>query len=161
MKLYELNREMTQLLESADPVTGEVDAKAFDSLSLAKEEKQKNVIMFVHHLSGDQEAIEKEIERLENMRKQTENAKNGLLNYLKYSMELDGVTELDFVTFKARIKKNPPKLELDKDCTAIPDKFWKITSTQTLDKKAVKEAIENGEEVPGCKLVQDTRLELK
>ncbi len=161
MKLYEINREMTQLIESADATTGEIDSQAFDALALAKEVKQKNIVLFVNHLSSDSDAIEKEIERLSTMKKRTESSKEWLLNYLKQSMEFDGVDELDFVTFKAKIKKNPPRLEVGNEL--IDEKFYKtkVVETKTLDKEAVKEAIKNGESVPGCSIVQGTRLEIK
>lgn len=160
MKLYEINKEMTQLIESADPTTGEVDAVAFEALALAKGEKQKNIVLFVNHLDSDNEAIEKEIERLKVMRARSENAKKWLLNYLKESMEFDGVTELDFVTFKAKIKKNPPRLDVGESVN-IPEKFWKVKTTKELDKDAIKEAIKSGEEVKGCSIAQGTRLEIK
>ncbi len=161
MKLYEINREMTQLIESADVTTGEIDSQAFEALAIAKEEKQKNIVLFVNHLSSDSDAIDKEIERLSTMKKRTESTKGWLLNYLKQSMELDGVDELDFVTFKAKIKKNPPRLEVGNEL--IDEKFWKVkvVETKTLDKEAIKEAIKNGESVPGCSIVQGTRLEIK
>lgn len=160
MKLYELNKAIADLLEQANPETGEIDETAFTALSIAKEEKQKNIILFVNHLSSDSEAIEKEIERLEDMKRKTENAKKWLTEYLKRSMEQDSVSELDFTTFKAKIKKNPPKLALE-DPAKIPDKFWKLVSKQELDKEAVKEAIKQGEEIKGAKIVQTTRLEIK
>lgn len=161
MKLYEINKAMTELIESADLETGEIDEQAFNALTLAKEEKQKNIVIFCNHLSSDSDAIEKEIERLANMKKRTENAKKWLMQYLKKSMEMDGVTELDFSTFKAKIKKNPPKVELEKDYTTIPARFWKTKTLQELDKKALKEALENGEDIQGAKIIQNTRIEIE
>ena len=161
MKLYEINKALTEIIESANPETGEIDEQALNMLVIAKEEKQKNIVMFCNQLGSDSEAIEKEIERLENMKKRTANLQKWLMGYLKSSMETDGVTELDFVTFKAKIKKNPPKVEVESDYIKLPEKFWVTKVSRELNKKAIKEAIENGVKVQGAKLIQDTRIEIK
>lgn len=160
MQLYKINQEIMKLVTEANPETGEIDLTAFTALSIAKEEKQKNIIYVCNHLDSDTQAIEDEIERLKTMKAKTENAKNALLRYLKDSMDMDGITELDFTIFKAKIKKNPPRLEI-KDETNVPVKFWKEKIVKSVDKDAIKEALKSGEEIAGCYLFQGTRLEIK
>lgn len=160
MKLYEINQAITQLVESANPETGEVDVQAFEDLALAKEEKQKNIVMFCNHLESDQEAIEKEIDRLTTMKKRAESGKRWLMGYLKNSMEQDNITELDFVTFKAKIKKNPPKVVIH-DETKLYARFGEAKTVMSIKKDELKEALKTGEHVDGAVLVQDTRLEIK
>jgi hypothetical protein len=45
----------------------------------------------------------------------------------------------------------------------VPEKFMKAPPPPppALDKKAVAEALKAGEDVPGCRLEQGTRLEIK
>lgn len=160
MKLYEINRAMTQIIESANPETGEIDEQAFNALALAKEDKQKNIVIFINQLDNDNEVIKKEIERLEGMKKRTESAKEWLTGYLKKSMEADGINELNFTTFKAKIQKNPPKVIIHNE-EKLYERFGKMETIVKIDKQALKEALKNNEEIEGAELLQETRLVIK
>jgi hypothetical protein len=55
------------------------------------------------------------------------------------------------------VKKNPPRVEIV-DEEAIPPEFNDYTPS--VNKAAIKSALEDGKEVPGAELVQTTRLDV-
>lgn len=156
--LYQINAEIQALLASADE-NGEINAEMFDQLQIAKQDKQLNIIKFIKHLENDEALIKQETERLTTLKSQATKRKEWLTKYLADSMKIDGVTELDFTTFKAKFKKNPPKLVIVEG-TLLPEKFTitKVDIQPAKDK--IKEALKAGEEVKGCHIEQTERLSI-
>lgn len=154
--LYQINDQIQQVIQSADE-NGVIDETAFEQLQLAKSDKQLNIIKFIKHLDNDVEVIKKEAERIETLKKQTEKRKEWLTNYLAQSMRIDGVNELDFTTFKAKFRKNPPRLTVI-DEASLPQEYIVTKTVTSPDKDKIKEAIKSGQEIPGCSLEQAERL---
>lgn len=158
--LYKINQELISLVERADPETGVIDEQAFEALTLEKEEKQLNIARFIKHLDNDLYVIEKEAKRIADLKRITEARQEWLKSYLQKSMELDGKKEIDFTLFKARIKQNPPSVNIfNEDC--ILSKYWVVKEVRSFDKKLIKEDLKNGIIVEGAELVTKERLEVK
>ena len=64
--------------------------------------------------------------------------------------------------FALKIKKNPPSVVIDSP-DMIPAEFMKAPPPPppSIDKVAIKEALKSGTEVPGARLNQELRLEIK
>lgn len=159
MNLYEINQKIIDLINSGDE-NGEIDSKAFDELQITKEEKQLNICKFIKKLEADDDVFEKEIERIKKLQERSKKKKEWLKQYLQSSMEFEGVSELDFTVFKAKIRKNPPRLVIQ-DEAQIPTKFKVEKVSISIDKDGIKQAIKEGEAVQGCILEQTERLEIK
>lgn len=81
-----------------------------------------------------------------------------LLNtYLKRNMEALGEKKVETPLYTASVALNPRAVEIT-DEKAIPGMFLVQKTTYAVDKVAVKRAIEGGQEVPGARLVQGSRL---
>jgi len=160
MQLYKIDAALMNLVENADPVTGEIDGEALASLTLAKEEKQLHVAQFIRHLDNELEVIDKEISRLQSMKKTSEARQEWLRNYLKKFMDIDGRTELNFTTFKAKIKENPGAVVID-DEDLIPEEYKSSKTVVSISKATLKIPLTAGESIPGCHLEKTTRLEIK
>ena len=158
MNLYQINSEIQALIIAADE-NGEIDARLFDQLQITKSEKQLNIIKFIKHLENDEEAIKGEFDRLKVLKEQAAKRKESLTRYLAESMRIDGVTELDFTTFKAKFKKNPPKL-LIADDAKLPDEYTVTKIDIQPDKDKIKAAIKAGQEIVGCRIEQGERLDI-
>jgi len=104
------------------------------------------------------EAIKKMAARAEAMERRAEH----LRERLKTGMEIAGVSELSCPYFAIKIRKNPPAVDVW-DERQIPQKFMvqPPPPAKKVDKKAIKAAIDAGEEVPGAQIVQGTRLEIR
>jgi hypothetical protein len=69
-----------------------------------------------------------------------------------------GVKKVEGNEYWFKVKKNPPRVEIV-DEEAIPPEF--IGYTPTVNKAAIKSALEDGKQVPGAELVQTTRLGIR
>lgn len=159
MNLYQINSQIQQVVEAADD-NGEINAELFDQLQIVKEEKQLNVIKYIKHLENEEELFDKEIERIKKLKQIAGNRKEWLKKYLENSMRIDGRTEIDYPLFKAKIRKNPPRLTIA-DEKLIPEEFKKQEIIIKIDKDAIKDALKSGKEIAGCALEQNERLEIK
>jgi hypothetical protein len=56
-----------------------------------------------------------------------------------------------------KVKKNPPSVVID-DLSKVPTKFQHQKIEVTLDKVAIKNAIQAGEKVDGCHIEQSEKL---
>jgi hypothetical protein len=98
-------------------------------------------------------------------RKAIEKRAEHLREYTKACMEVAGVTKIECPHFALTIKKNPPSVDVW-DEKQIPIRFMRTPEpppppVPVPDKKAIAEAIKNGEEVFGAMLVHGSRLEIK
>jgi hypothetical protein len=75
-------------------------------------------------------------------------------------MMLAGINEVKSSLFTIKLGKNPAKVSIT-DQALVPDKFVRTTLTIAPDKNAIKDALQAGEEVPGCELVRDTVLKVR
>jgi len=109
-------------------------------------------------------AIDAEIARLTALKVHRQKVADGLRAYLKDNMERAGIEKIECPLFRLTIKKNPPSVEL-LDTSALPAEFWRTPEPKppvaAPDKTAIKTALAAGVVVPGARLVQGTRLEVK
>lgn len=109
-------------------------------------------------------AIDAEITRLQALKAQRDRVAQGLRDYLKVNMERAGIEKIDCPMFSISIRKNPPAVEVD-DTSALPAAFWRTPEPKppvaAPDKAAIKAALSKGDAVPGARLVQNTRIEIK
>lgn len=108
--------------------------------------------------------IDAEIARLTALKAHRQKVADGLRAYLKDNMERAGIEKIECPLFRLTIKKNPPSVEL-LDTSALPAEFWRTPEPKppvaAPDKTAIKTALAAGVVVPGARLVQGTRLEVK
>ena len=106
-------------------------------------------------------AIDAEIARLQALKVQRERVAQGLRDYLKLNMETAGIEKITCPFFTISIAKNPPAVDIF-DPLSLPAKFMVLPEPKPAapDKTAISLAIKAGEDVPGAKLVQGTRLKV-
>jgi len=109
-------------------------------------------------------AIDAEIARLTALKAHRQKVADGLRAYLKDNMERAGIEKIECPLFRLTIKKNPPSVEL-LDTSELPAEFWRTPEPKppvaAPDKAAIKAALQDGKDVPGARLNQGTRLEVK
>lgn len=126
------------------------------------EVKAQNYGFLIRNLQANATAMKEAEENMARRRKAAENRAQYMLDRLKTGMEIAGVTKLDFPEFSISIKKNPASVDIFEP-GLIPAEFMSTPLPPPLapDKTAIKKAIADGQDVPGAKLVQATRLEVK
>lgn len=107
-------------------------------------------------------SIDAEITRLRALKAQREARAERLRGAIVRYMSETACTELFTDLYTVKLRKNPPSVEIT-DEAIIPAAYRKIVvkETETIDKKAIAEALKHGNLVDGANLVTRFRLEVK
>ncbi len=171
--LYELDNSITELLDRGfnmaciDTETGEIDfdkaSQFLDGLQLERKTKLENIALFIKNLESEADAIKQEEQNLAARRKAKEKKADQLRDYIKNSMLL--FNEPKFETARVAMSFRTSKVvEVDEDILWKMDyatKYYKEKREYSLDKKAIKEAIESGIEVAGAYISERKNLQIK
>jgi hypothetical protein len=141
---------MNLLTMAEDP---DIDPEAFaDTLAGiegAIEDKADGYAKVIRTLEGDAAACDAESKRLRNKKQIIENNIKRMKSALQYAMEATGKTKFKTALFSFGIQKNPAAVVMDEGYIEnIPERFL-IPQDPVIDKKAIKEALKNGEDLEG------------
>lgn len=140
--LYEITGEFLELLNmlNDDEVDEQLILDTIEGVECEFEEKADNIAKFIRTLEGNIDAINKEIERLNNRKKTFENKIKNIKQYLYNSMKVIGKTKFTTNLFSFNIQKNSGKrtLTITKDIELIPEKF-KIKQPDKIDGDKVRD----------------------
>jgi len=133
-----------------------------ESISGDIEEKSINVAMFVRNLEASADAIEMQVQAMNERAAAIRKKADHVRDYLRANMEHAKLQKIESPFFVLSIRKNPPSVIID-DEKQIPPSF--LTTPEPpqprLDKTKVKDALKAGQVVPGAHLEQKTRLEIR
>lgn len=157
MKLYEIKEEFLRL---ADMDLDEQTLKdTLESLEFDLEEKIDSVACFIKSLEAEETALKNEVDNLlvraKNKAKKADSLKQYLFNTLKQLDKPKFETSRNVLS----IKKNPVSVVLDEGFNE--SKYIVEKVSYQADKVSIKEALQNGEIIPGARLEQKERLEVK
>lgn len=159
MNLYNLSSDYQRLLDK-----DEYDAAELDALEHLQDNIEDKAVAISKHILNMQAEYAAVVHRQKEMfeRASALSAKmDSLKEYLRDTLQkchIDKITKSpDFVI---SIKTNPPSIHID-DEDKLPKNFFKVKETISIDKTSIKEAIDNGEVVPGASVIRRTRLEIK
>lgn len=158
MTLYELTDDYLNLLELAeDP---DVDEQAFkdtlDGIEGALEDKADNYARIMRQLEADAAACDAESKRLKNKSKTINANITRMKQALQYAMQATGKTKFKTALFSFGIQKNPASVVMDEAYIEnIPERFL-IRKDPEINKRAIKEAINNGEDLGGLAHLEQT-----
>jgi len=134
-----------------------------DSLSVLHgtlTEKCENVAMWRENqlvvARAKREAAKRMIEQAGAIERRAES----MVEYLDMNMQLSGITEIECDMFKISYRKNPASVHIT-DQALIPAEFIKEKTTESVDKVALKKALQEGLECDGAEIVQDQKLVIK
>lgn len=166
--LYVLTNQYLELAEKladadfdAQTVADTIEASGItDELSV----KAQGIEYVARGALAHHDAIDAEIARLQALKAKRDKVAQGLRDYLKENMERAGIEKIECPMFSISIRKNPPSVEV-LDTAALPKEFWRTPDPKppvsSPDKARIKEALQYGDNVPGARLTQSTRLEVK
>ncbi len=154
-------REMAERLADLD-IDEQTLVDTLEGESGALVEKGQNVAFVVRNLEANASAIKEAETAMSARRKALENRATRLRKYLLEGMRLANIQRIDSPYFAIKIAKNPPSVDVY-ELGLVPADY--MTSPPPpppqLDKVLVRKAIEDGFEVPGCRLVRAERVEIK
>lgn len=125
-------------------------------------EKSQSVAFVIRNMEAFAAAVKAEADAMTERAKQAQKRADSIKAYLHSCMTLAGVQKIEHPQFTLSIAKNPASVQILDD-KQIPAKFMRqpVPPPAAPDKKAIKAAIEAGEDVPGVKLAQGTSLRIK
>lgn len=149
-KLADLDLDEQTVADTLEGLSGELEVKA------------TNVAAFTRNLEASAEAIKNAEAAMAARRRSIERRAESLRAYLKANMERVGIVKIESPQFCLAIKKNPPAVHVEAP-ELVPAEYMKTPPPPppVLDKKSVADALKAGRDVPGCRLDQGTRLEIK
>ena len=156
--LYELTNEYMALLEMAeDP---DIDPQAFadtlEALGGELEMKADGYARVMKELEGRAATMRFESKRLENGYKTIERNIDRMKHALQDSMVATDKRKFKTDLFSFSIRKNPASVVIDRE-TSIPPEFL-IPQDPKIDKKAIKAAIDRGDNITFAHLEQGESL---
>lgn len=162
MTLYEIDKAIQDAYEAGiDPETGEVvDDAAFaaiDQLQMEREQKCENIACWIKDLKAEAAAIKAEADSLTKRAKAAENRAESLKRYLGYALAGE-----KFKTPKCSITyRKSTSVEVDPDALGYLDEKYLRFKDPEPDKKAIATALQEGEILEGCRLVENTSIIIK
>ena len=157
--LYELTNQYQQLLELESEIDEQTFIDTLQSIDEAIEDKAENLAKVIKEIESTVSVITNEISRLQSKKQALNNRVANLKTYLQGEMEKVNKTKVKGALFTVNIQNNPPSLKVE-NTDKIPKGFY-IEQEPTLDKKALKEAVKNGEVIEGVALVQTQSVRIR
>lgn len=163
MKLFDITSQLLQLenaLEQAEGVEESTLLEAqqyLDGLKLERTEKIENCVALLKNWEALETAIKAEETALKARRESLEKRADWLRSYLSYCLQPGE----KFETAKCKIswRKSESVEILDEE--KIPEEYLKTETIKKVHKKAIKEALKAGGEVPGAELREKNNLTIK
>ena len=155
--IYDIRREIADFEFEVDPETGELlNALSWDALNMAFDEKVENIACFIKNLTSDIAAFKAEEDQLARRRKSAERK----VEYLKRLL-LDNMDGQKFSTTRCAVSfKRSIAVQVD-DVEHIPAELLRVKTTIEPNKTAIKDALKAGQEISGCKLIENTNIQIK
>jgi hypothetical protein len=138
-------------------LTDEQLKEALVALEESKVEKCGNAICYLNMLKHGIEDMKAEEKRINTMRKALESRAKNLESAFAYVLKNMGDKEVITKYGVMKVRKNPPSVVID-DLSKVPTKFHHQKIEVTIDKTAIKKAIQSGEKVDGAHIEQGEKL---
>ena len=164
MTIYEITNDYLQLMQMMeDPeLDPQTLADTMEGIEGELEDKAESYGKIIKNIEGDIVALKAEKERLTKKIQTEENNLKRLKETLQFSMETTGKSKIKTPLFSFSIRKNAPAVIMDEPYIEnVPERFLKY-SDPTINRTAIKEAIQNGEDLEGlAHLEQSSSLSIR
>lgn len=155
MTIYEIDDAIMNLI---DEETGEItDLAALEALEMEREKKITYVACLLKNQKALKEAIHAERQELEKREKAADRTVESCKKYLLYALN-----ETKFENDRCKISyRHTDKVVIDenKDIETMPLEFVRIT--KDFNKTAIKDAINAGQTIDGCQVINSTSVIVK
>jgi hypothetical protein len=152
--LYEIDQ---QIMSCVDMDTGEiVDMDKLSELQIERETKLENIALWIKNLKAEEAALKAEKDAFAEREKQTKAKREKLSEWLTGALNGEKMS-----TSKVSISFRKSESVKISDIDAIPMNYIVETITESPDKVAIKAALKNGLDVPGCELELKNNISIK
>lgn len=144
MNLFEIDRA---ILEMVDSETGEIlDYEAFAELQMEKDQKIRNICLWIKNLVAEAKALEDEEKRFAERKKAAKNKAESLKRYVDSFLQGEPIKTTEFIVSYRKSEQT-----IVDNINLIPGEYLKFKDPEA-DKTALKKAIKGGAEIPGVHL---------
>lgn len=161
MNLYELEGNLLNVVElanSAKPEDQQLFADTIESLQDSIADKAIGYGKVINQLVADEKQLTEKMSHDRDRKRILSNNISRLKLALQHGMETAGKDKIKDIDLSIWIQNNPVSVAVTDD-KLIPGEFTEIE--KKLNKTAIKQALNDGEEVPGAKLVQTRSIRIK
>lgn len=158
--LYDLTGNYLDVYQQiASGEDSQIYKDTLESIDDAIEDKADQYAKVIRMLEADNEAIAKEIKRLQAKKKSNATGIENMKGHLQFSMEQTNKLAFKTPTNSFGIQSNPPKMEITENAK-IPEQYY-IEQEPQLNKQILKKDIQDGLEIDGVELVQTKSLRIR
>lgn len=160
--IYEIQQDYLSILQKLDETEGEVTEEIDELLKINQEELQVKAInyaKYVKNIEDNSSAIKGEITRLQELKKKNDSKVERLKGIISSAMKLYDTDKISNETMSLSVTKSTAVIINDNN--ALGQEYIRRKTTLEPDKKLIKEALKNGEEVKGAELVINHNLQIK
>jgi len=161
MKLYKISDEIRAIMDAADPDTGELMDTQFDNLDALELEfsrKAESVAFIVREQEAEAVAIKAEAKRLTDAARVRANTATRLKAYLLEQLQAQGIQKIKGDILTVRRQNSAASVQIN-SMGSVPAEYF-VTPDPVLSKALIKDAINDGEDVPGACLVQNEHIRI-
>ena len=168
MNLFEIDREIEKLIEFGfneeciDANTGEIDTEKVElylsNLQIEKEVKLDHYGRYIKNLEAEAKALEEQEKIFKQRRQRLERKAEWFKKAVVSSLMLSGDKKFESINVVFSTRKTQ-KVEVDEK--VLDKRYMREKVEYSADKELIKQAIANGEEVPGAWIVTNINLTVK
>ncbi|EMK1191613.1 siphovirus Gp157 family protein [Listeria monocytogenes] len=156
--LYSIQGKYQQLLNLAEQLDPELLKDTLESIDDELETKAENVAFVIKELEGQSLILEKETKRLAERKNTINNNVKRLKQSLFDAMITANKQKIKTNLFTLDIRKNQPSLIVEDESKLLN---YLIEQPKKLDKTKLGDDLKKGIEVPGAKIIQTERLQIR
>lgn len=153
MNIYEIDRGIAACVDDNGEI---IDIDRLVALQMDRTQKCENVACWIIDLEADARAISEQEKVLKSRREATERKAESLKQYLS-----DVLAGEKLKTARVSVSyRRSTAVEVSEDAT-IPEEYTIVKTTVSPNKAAIKDALRNGANIPGCLLIERTSIQIK
>ncbi|HAB7413667.1 TPA_asm: hypothetical protein GYX24_14920 [Listeria monocytogenes] len=156
--LYSIQGKYQQLLNLAEQLDPELLKDTLESIDDELETKAENVAFVIKELEGQSLVLETETKRLAERKNTINNNVKRLKQSLFDAMITAKKQKIKTNLFTLDIWKNPPSVIVEDESKLLN---YLIEQPKKLDKTKLGDDLKKGIEVPGAKIIQTERLQIR
>lgn len=164
LSLYALTEQFRELqtLAASEDIDEQTLIDTLEAVGGELELKAQSVARVIANQEAFAKAVEDASKAMALRAKRLNSRTDWLRNYLRVNMEAAGITKLESPELSLSLKKNPPSVVVF-DEAAVPGDLMvqKPPPPPAPDKTRIKDLLKAGTDVPGCRLEQGTRLDIR
>lgn len=163
MTLFEINEAIAKALENAiDVETGEItDFSELEALEIDRQEKIKNTALYILNIRAEAQALEEQERKFKERKQALQNKEKRILDRLKFDLNGESFKSLEVNISYRKSKSVEITSDVDFEMFAMEHPEYTKPIKIEADKTAIKEAITNGIEIPGCEIVEKQNMQVK